>query len=135
MSQPNYDLDTFSLDQVSLRPGLSCSGSVTKNGLSVDMTSTVGPVSSVCSLGTKEGAPTSITIVFELEESSDESVWTDMAPRTNVSLSADDSTAIGKGTRTKRFARIVATSTATGGSSPTAPICGIIFAQKIHAPS
>lgn len=135
-TQPNYDLDTFSLKGVSLAPGTIASGNVTKNGLSVDMSSTVGPVSAICSQGVVAGAPTSVTVTFQLEESSDESVWVAMDPRNSFSVSDNNVVGIAKATgRTLTFCRIVATSVFTDGTNPWTDIAGIIFAQKIHAPS
>ena len=133
--QTQYDLKTGMLSDVSLRPGTTISGGTGANGISVDLRDTVGPVQAICIHGLITGTPTSFSHTFQLEESSDESSWTAMNPRQQANISALDDPAIAKGTRTKRFARVVVTDNFTGGTSPTSEVCAVIFAQKVHSDS
>jgi len=136
MSQPNYDLAQWSERGVSIRPGTVISGGTGADGIGVDLINTVGPVQGIGIHGLITGTPTSFTHTFELQESATKGgTYTNMQPRKNASLSALDDIAICKGTRTLRFGRMSVTDAFTGGTTPTSEVCGIIFAQRVHAPA
>jgi hypothetical protein len=105
-------------------------------GTGVDMLTTEGIVSAWVSAGGTSGAPTNWTVTAKLQESSDNSTFTDMTngalpvigPITSSSAISD--VYVSAITRGKRYVRIVATVAFTAGTTPTVGVFGGVVAQK-----
>jgi hypothetical protein len=120
---------------VSHKPGTALSGGSANNGAGVDMGGGVGNVVGLFLTGDNTGSPTSVALAYKLQESDDNSTFTDISGATAslaASASANNSVAtyIVTGKRSKRYVRAVATPTFVGGTSPTQPIASYVFGQS-----
>lgn len=96
------------------------------NGVGVDLQETLEHVTAVVSLGLVEGSDTTVTI--KLQESSDDSTYTDISGATTSALSSDRSSVVQTfGGRSARYVRAVAT---FAGSSNDADISVVLIAPK-----
>jgi len=118
---------------ISVRSQSASAGTV--NGSSVD---TKGYNSAMvnCDVGAASGAPTTQSVTFKVQESSDGSTWTDVSGATTSAITADNKSAQirveGLGTSRSRYLRVVATVSFTGGTSPAIPISSAILLGRAY---
>jgi hypothetical protein len=98
---------------------------VTFNGTAADFISGDGRCCAIQSVGTLGG--TSATLAGKIQESSDQSTWTDVNGATFTSVIASDKVQAITFDRAKRYLRYAGTIT---GTSPTVPMAVIITEQK-----
>jgi hypothetical protein len=131
MSQsPLMDMLSNALLGKSILPGVDLSGTTAANGSSLDCDNMIGSVHGLFAVGAATGSPTSFTVTCKLQESADDSDWSDVATQTALVLDADGEVGIIRGVRTMRYVRAVATPAFVSGSSPTAPVAAQICGQK-----
>lgn len=95
------------------------------NGGSGDFITGEGRCCAIQQVGTMTG--TSPTLAGKIQESTDQSTWTDVSGATFTSVSANDNIQAITFDRTKRYLRYVGT---VGGTSPNIPMAVIITEQK-----
>lgn len=124
---PTYDL-VNNLSVSNSIPPQSASAAV--NGAGVDCTNNEGPIHLEVSVGAATGSPTSFGVAAKLQESPDNSTWTDMVTqRPTVNLTAAGAAYV-QGIRTMKYVRPVVTPTFVGGTSPAIMIQATVTGQK-----
>jgi hypothetical protein len=127
MNANSKDIGAYIKPVLSIAP-VSTDGSADVNGSGVDRLGYYSGVV-VCLAGAASGSPSAQSLVFQLEESSDNSAFTAVSGQT-VTIEADDT--LGKlnfdASGLKRYLRVVCTdaSAFTGGSSPANDISALI---------
>lgn len=117
---------------VSIQPGTNRSGNGTSNGDWVDCGELSGPqVFADCALGAITGSPTAISVVFELQQADDDSGTNaeDCPVKEDVTLEAAKASGFCRAQRSRRYVRVSATATFTGGSSPTVDLGATVRGQ------
>lgn len=120
---------------VGVVPGAAMKASATANGTAVDkQLLQYSEAILVLESGAASGSPSAISVTAKLQESDDNSTWTDVTDLTKVEAASKELTAASsvltlafrpKGL--KRYVRAVVTSALTGGSSPTIYVAGVFF--------
>jgi hypothetical protein len=95
------------------------------NGSGIDMLNGDGSCVAIQQVGTVGG--TSPTLAGKIQESSDNSTWTDVANATFTSVTASNNNQAISFERTKRYLRYVGT---VGGTSPSYAIAVLIGEQR-----
>ena len=132
------------LVQASLRPQSDLGGSAV-NGISVD-TKGYNTAMLRASVAVASGSPTTASTVVKLQESADNSTWTDATDNTGSVISATVSSKTtaqdvvlrieGLNLNRKRYLRIVETTTFTGGSSPAVVVAAdVLLGRGFTLPS
>lgn len=109
----------------------------TITGVSIDRINYQGDLAILVSHGVVSGSPSAYTVNAHIEESENDSTWTDVDLAADVDDGADattvmndDSTTYGYETlrvkleNRKRYLRVVCVTTLTDGSSPKVPVAG-----------
>jgi len=119
----------------SIEPGFNQSGDGTKNGDTVDCqgTSNDSVVQAAVSNGAATGSPSSYTLDWKIQESDDDSTWSDCVQNRATQVTADESPQLIQARRSARYVRVVATVAFTGGTSPTLDLGGQILLKKRSA--
>ena len=124
---PLRDLKSNIKTAVSVRPQAQAAGTV--NGVTVD-TKGYHSASAVLETGAATGSPTSYTLDVKVQESADNSTWSDVTGLTFTQITADDQSqtiAIANiGTARSRYLRLVSVAAFVGGTSPTVPVSAVI---------
>jgi hypothetical protein len=97
----------------------------TNNGLAIDMIDADGSCFALQVIGTVGGTSPSLT--GKIQESADNSTWTDVAGATFTAVTASNNVQTITFERTKRYLRHFRT---VGGTSPTFPLAVLIGEQK-----
>jgi hypothetical protein len=97
----------------------------TANGSGIDLNETDGLAFGMINVGTVSG--TAPTCDVKVQESSDNSSFTDISGATFTQVTASNKTQLITFKRTKRYVRLVAT---IAGTSPSFAIAGQVFAFK-----
>ena len=97
----------------------------TNSGSAIDMIDADGSCFAVQAIGTVSGTTPSLT--GKIQESADNSTWTDVAGATFAAVAASNSVQAITFERTKRYLRHART---VSGSSPTFPLAVVIGEQK-----
>ena len=98
-------------------------------GPGVDCSQCDGPINGIVNIGAATGSPSSFSVVSKLQESVDNSTWTDI---TNQQPSVTQTAAgIGlvRGMRAKQYVRVYHTITFVGGTSPAIPLNSLLIGQ------
>lgn len=126
-----HDLKSNLAGGVSLKSGTTLSGTTPANGLAVGVKTAQSPAYAECAVAAAVNSPTSFTVTFKMQESSDGSTsWGDVANQDTVVLSSDSTRGVVRARHTKPYVRVVATPAFTGGSSPTIDCCANVLHQK-----
>jgi hypothetical protein len=114
---------------LSVVPNNSVAATVTGTG--IDLKDQEAPVACVCCCGTASGTPSTQSVVWTVEESDSSGSGYSAISGATVTQTADsDIDVIQVNQRTKRYVRLVAVITFSGGSSPAIEVAGIIETQK-----
>lgn len=119
------DLANTSLFELSLVPATRTSSA---NGTGVDLLTAEGPFFALLSVGDIDLASADETYAFKIQESTDNSTFTDITGATFTAVTADNAKQIiNVDNRSKRYVRAVAT---LGGTTPSCPCTVAILAKK-----
>lgn len=121
------DLKTHAAGGASVRP-VVISSATTTNGTGVDLLEADGFVNAHLSVGTLGGS--SMTVDVHLEESADNSTFTDISGATFTQLDEDDDNAAEWIVTNLRAARYVRAVVVTAGTVSSVPIAVHIWSQK-----
>lgn len=116
---------------LSLPPKTTADATTAVNGAGIDTLRYQDCLASVA-VGAAAGSPTSQPVVFKVQDSPDNSAWTDVTGAT-VTLTADDTMDeinVPDMQLRERYLRVVATPALVAGSSPVIPIFAAILRAK-----
>lgn len=101
----------------------------TINGAGVDCTLIDGPVNAISNVGAATGSPTSYTVTAKLQESADNSNWTDIVTQSSPGAQTAAGSVALRGIREKQYVRVVQTIAFVSGTSPTIATSATIIGQ------
>lgn len=129
---PIYDMKNHVGGGVSIQPGTALSGTAAVNGDWVDCATLEGPVHGGFAVATASGSPDSYAVACKLQEAdtSGGSGSQDLETQSTLSLTANKTRGMVRGTRTKRYVRAVMTPAFTGGSAPAVDAAADVLGQK-----
>jgi len=122
MSTKLHDIPNNAVLAVGCSPRVA---TATVTGGTLDFITGDGRCTAVQLVGTVGG--TAPTLAGKIQESSDQSTWTDVSGATFTTVSASDNSQVISFDRTKRYLRYIGT---IGGTSPTVPMSAAIMQQK-----
>ncbi len=122
MSTKLHDLASNLIPNVGLTPRTLTANVVGSTG---DLGAGDGRCFAVQQVGTVGG--TSPTLAGKIQESDDQTTWSDIAGATFTTVSSTDNVQVITFDRTKRYVRYVGT---VGGTSPSFPVAVVISEQK-----
>ena len=106
------------------------SASTSVNGSSVD-TQGYNNAFVQCDVGAASGSPTAQSVTYKVQESSDNSTFTDISGAVTSAITANNKSAqinlIGLGLNIARYIRVVATISFTGGTTPAIPVASSVL--------
>lgn len=122
-----YDLVNNLLAGQSIAPAASAAATV--NGSGIDMTNSEGPATIEVNVGAATGSPSSFSVTATMQESVDNSNWTNTTTQTTLVMTA---AGVGylRGNREAKYVRSSVVIAFVGGTSPTLVVGSNVMAQK-----
>jgi hypothetical protein len=131
---PNGNMSKTIYHEIGFRPSVCANATTTVNGVEIDTLGLNADICLVARTGAASGSPSAQSATFKVQESDTSgSGYTDITGWTTAAITADSTSAkvdCPSAYIKKRYLRIVATVSLTGGSSPALPVFAALLVKS-----